>query len=167
MWTEELRAYVTKRRMEGVSYSELARELNVTRSAMGGMLRRMGLQDQKIGEQVAANNPQYYAKKKRMNCERKKQLVVTVRPRLVHSRPPIKVTKIPIPEPPPMPFESKKITLIELDANTCRAPEEVEGEVRYCGMSTGNKTYCEHHRQLFYEKRPRGVDRTNYYARYR
>jgi len=166
MWTEELRTYVTKRRLEGISYADLAREIKVTRSAMGGMLRRMGLQDQTIGEQIAVNNPQYYAKKKRMNGERKKQIVITIRPRLVHSRPPITVTKpIPIPEPPPMPFESRKITLIELDADTCRAPEDVEGETRFCGMPTGKKTYCEHHRQLFYEKRSR--QNTSYYMKYR
>jgi hypothetical protein len=110
---------------EGKSTGIIAGELGMTRSAVSGVVHRL---------------------RGRVAITRGHRPLTFKRPPPRPPRPP-KVPKAP--EPPPPPPEG--LGIYELKNTSCRWPiEGVKLSMRYCGVTTYDPPYCEHHSSIAY-----------------
>lgn len=116
-WTpeqeQELRDYVTA----GMSSTQIATRLSVTRNAVSGKASRLGLR--------LKSKP------------RKMSLELFVKPRPSRQRRP----------PTPVPVDAKVFSkrLIDLGPNECRWPSGEGSEISFCGKKVEHKPYCNRH----------------------
>ena len=138
VWTEKAIATLRRLHAEDLSFAKIADEIGggVTRNAVIGKAKRLGLPDRRLKETSGKRQPRKMRPKPR-------------RPGMV--RPPIvKVT--PLPSPSPEPPDCDPISLMAAGFGQCRFPvRDFKGadEPFFCGApSDVGHSYCAWHRKI-------------------
>lgn len=135
-WTDTLIEHLTARWRDGISASEIAKEINAahrvtfTRNAVIGKLHRLGLCGTQAGKASAPRRLQY---------SRKRVLITPAAP----PAPPAPASPPPAPPAPP----ALNIAFRDLRRNHCRAiVSGVKADALYCGHAiVEGRSYCAHH----------------------
>jgi GcrA cell cycle regulator len=159
-WSERRVAALKAMHGRGDTYSRIGAALRVTRSAISGMVSRLGL-DRPGRAPRSSKKPAA----RRAAVRDRPVPVEPARPApLVVARPPANLLRpapvAPAPRLRPEPAECRRITLMELRETTCRWPlgDPRSAEFRYCGArSVPAAPYCPHHSALAYELRRRSA----------
>lgn len=130
-WTEPRIALLRKLHADGLSYSEIADEMGVTRNAVSGKIDRIGL-----GERRGARR-RYVTKPRKP-----KKVSFRVKALLARANDP-KVEGEPLEPATPAPPTFLGLTLLELTENTCRYPRG-DGPFFFCGVQPVHpgSAYC-------------------------
>jgi len=106
---------------KGLSYTQIGKELGITKNAAIGKARRL-----KIDKSPAQTT------------------YIKAKPPAHKPQPkPIKPT---LPPPPPAPVtDMKLLTMMELRDNHCRYPIDKDGETVFCGLPKFKKSFCQEH----------------------
>jgi GcrA cell cycle regulator len=140
-WTDERCEMLRRLWADGLTASDIARQLGATRSGVLGKIMRLGLLGRKSSE-FKPGPPRPRAVRKRA--------VVSPSP-----APPEPEEKPPPPEPEPQPPKPRRLTLLQLGERHCRWPIE-DNPFRFCGAyRSSGETYCAYHRDKAHVK-PRG-----------
>lgn len=131
-WTEAKDAELKSRVETGASFAEIAAEMGITRSAVGGRAARLGLR--------SLNPP----------APRKGQPKPRVeRPKLARKPTPRRTI---LSEFRCVEIDPLHITLFELEKDVCRAPYGDEAPYTFCGRPTPEGlSYCVPHAALFFK----------------
>ena len=141
-WTEERVALLRKLWTEGLSASQIAKQLGgVTRNAVIGKVHRLGLAGRATPSRPA------------------KRPVRTARPRVMspmapRMRPPSSLPMVVIPHLEPIKFEDgKTATVLSLNENMCKFPigDPTDASFAFCGRGSANGPYCSDHARLAYQ----------------
>jgi GcrA cell cycle regulator len=153
-WTAERLELLSKLRSEGLSASQIAAELGVTRSAVLGKCHRLGLA-RKASTKVSSPRSQ--------QASRPLDPPATAEPAMEPGPKPLTNTARHQPAEQPRelsrPVEAgslgpKGLTIMELREGTCRWPlgDPTTPEFRYCGGGAVlGLPYCAHHAQIAYQ----------------
>lgn len=151
-WTEERVTLLRKLFADGLTFGEIARELNCTsRNAVIGKAHRIGLRGRK---NPATSTPETRARSRKESVRSRSKAVDV--PRLVRRGFNLKIVEAP--EPPKMPTEnansvplSQRKQLLDLHYQDCRWPYGDPGtpDFFFCGAVRENpyKPYCPAHNQ--------------------
>jgi GcrA cell cycle regulator len=143
-WSEERVALLRKLWAEGLSASQIAKQLGgVTRNAVIGKVHRLGL--------AGRATPSRPAKRPVRTAARPRTLGPTA-PRL---RLPSSEPRVVIPDLEPVRFEDgKAATVLTLNESMCKYPigDPTDADFAFCGRgSFGNHPYCQDHARLAYQ----------------
>ncbi len=142
-WSEERVALLRKLWAEGLSASQIAKQLGgVTRNAVIGKVHRLGL--------AGGATPSRPAKRP-VRQARPRTLGPTA-PRL---RPPSSVPLVVIPDLEPLKFEDgRAASVLTLNESMCKYPigDPTDPEFAFCGRGVfGSHPYCQDHARLAYQ----------------
>jgi GcrA cell cycle regulator len=141
-WTEERVALLRKLWTEGLSASQIAKQLGgVTRNAVIGKVHRLGLAGRATPSRPA------------------KRPVRTARPRVIgplapRMRPPSSMPLVVIPDLEPIKFEDgKTATVLSLNESMCKFPigDPTDASFAFCGRGSVGGPYCSDHARLAYQ----------------
>ena len=142
-WSEERVALLRKLWAEGLSASQIAKQLGgVTRNAVIGKVHRLGLAGRATPSRPA------------------KRPVRTARPRIVgpsapRLRIPSSEPRVVIPDLEPVKLEDgKAATVLTLNESMCKYPigDPTDADFAFCGRSSfDNHPYCQDHARLAYQ----------------
>jgi GcrA cell cycle regulator len=142
-WTDERVALLRKLWAEGLSASQIAKQLGgVTRNAVIGKVHRLGLAGRATPSRPA------------------KRPVRTARPRIVgpsapRLRPPSLAPAVVIPDLEPLKFEDgKTASVLTLNESMCKYPigDPNDADFAFCGRASfGGHPYCQDHARLAYQ----------------
>lgn len=145
-WTEDRVAVLSKLWAEGLSASQIAKQLGgVTRNAVIGKVHRLGLSGRATPSRPA------------------KRKIKT--PRATARAPKTAIARAPRPAPapiapPPPPIEAKRMangeyaTILTITESTCKWPlgDPSGDDFRFCGRNTGTDSpYCQAHSRVAYQ----------------
>lgn len=150
-WTEDRVEVLTKLWAEGLSASQIAKQLGgVTRNAVIGKVHRLGLS----GRAKPSNPSKKAARAKRATTARPRTTRAPSAPR----KPRPAVAAAP---PPPPPIEAKPMangkyaTILTIRDHMCKWPigDPSQSEFRFCGRKTEDKDepYCTAHSRVAYQ----------------
>ncbi len=151
-WTEERVALLRKLWAEGLSASQIAKQLgSVTRNAVIGKVHRLGLAGRATPSRPA------------------KRPVRTARPRTIGPSAPrlrqiSSVPSVVIPDLEPLKFEDgKAASVLTLNDTMCKYPigDPTEATFAFCGRSATCGPYCQDHARLAYQPSQAKKRRTN------
>lgn len=141
-WTEERVALLRKLWTEGLSASQIAKQLGgVTRNAVIGKVHRLGLAGRATPSRPA------------------KRPVRTARPRVMNPMVPrmrleSNLPRVVIPELEPIKFEDgKTATVLSLNESMCKYPigDPTDASFAFCGRGAAGGPYCADHARLAYQ----------------
>lgn len=141
-WSEERVALLRKLWTEGLSASQIAKQLGgVTRNAVIGKVHRLGLAGRATPSRPA------------------KRPVRTARPRIVgptapRMRLPSSVPHVVIPDLEPVRFaDGKTATVLTLNESMCKYPigDPTDASFAFCGRASACGPYCQDHARLSYQ----------------
>ncbi len=153
-WTEERVAVLSKLWAEGLSASQIAKQLGgVTRNAVIGKVHRLGLSGRAKSNKTAQRAP------RRANTK-PHTARIRVSPQTPATREPAKpVRPIPV-EAKPLP-NGEYASIMTITDHMCKWPigDPSKSNFRFCGRaSESGETYCKAHSQLAYQpSRRRGA----------
>jgi len=143
-WTEDRVEVLTKLWAEGLSASQIAKQLGgVTRNAVIGKVHRLGLSGR-----ATPSRPRKAAKPS------------TPRAKISTPRAPRTPRKVAIVTPPPPPVEAKRLasgefaTILTITDHMCKWPigDPSKSDFRFCGRKTeASDPYCQAHSTLAYQ----------------
>lgn len=142
MWTEDRVATLRKLWAEGLSASQIAKQLGgVTRNAVIGKVHRLGLAGRATPSRPA------------------KRPVRAARPRIVgptapRMRLPSSLPTVVIPELEPVRFEDgKTASVLTLNESMCKYPigDPTDANFAFCGRGSSGGPYCADHARLAYQ----------------
>ncbi len=148
-WTEDRVEILTKLWAEGLSASQIAKQLGgVTRNAVIGKVHRLGLSGR-----AKPSNPARKTARKRSTAPRKRVPSISSKPRA-----PRPVVQKP-PAPPPIEAKpmanGKYATILTIRDHMCKWPigDPSTSEFRFCGRRTEDKDepYCTAHSRVAYQ----------------
>jgi len=151
-WTEERVALLRKLWAEGLSASQIAKQLGgVTRNAVIGKVHRLGLAGRATPSRPA------------------KRPVRTARPRSIgpsapRLRPVSSLPSVVIPDLEPLKFEDgKAASVLTLNDTMCKYPigDPTEADFAFCGRASSCGPYCQDHARLAYQPSHAKKRRTN------
>jgi GcrA cell cycle regulator len=141
-WNEERVALLRKLWAEGLSASQIAKQLGgVTRNAVIGKVHRLGLAGRATPSRPA------------------KRPVRAARPRVMgpsapRLRPPSSIPHVVIPDLEPLTFEDgKAANVLTLNESMCKYPigDPTDPSFAFCGRSASGGPYCLDHSRLAYQ----------------
>lgn len=141
-WSEERVALLRKLWTEGLSASQIAKQLGgVTRNAVIGKVHRLGLAGRATPSRPA------------------KRPVRAARPRIVgptapRMRPAASMPMVVIPELEPLKFaDGKTASVLTLNENMCKYPigDPTDPAFAFCGRASASGPYCSDHARLSYQ----------------
>jgi len=141
-WNEERVALLRKLWAEGLSASQIAKQLGgVTRNAVIGKVHRLGLAGRATPSRPA------------------KRPVRTARPRIVgpsapRLRMPSSVPHVVIPDLEPLKLEDgRAASVLTLSDTMCKYPigDPTEADFAFCGRASASGPYCQDHARLAYQ----------------
>jgi len=146
-WTEERVALLKKLWLEGLSASQIAKQLGgVTRNAVIGKVHRLGLS----GRATPSQPPRPAFK-----TPRPPRPAPSLAPRRIASAPPAGA-----PEPPPVYYveEPGSATVLTLGAHMCKWPigDPSSENFTFCGRRIGEGSYCAEHARIAYQPQQKG-----------
>ncbi len=143
MWTEERVATLRKLWAEGLSASQIAKQLGgVTRNAVIGKVHRLGLAGRATPSRPA----------KRPVRAARPRIVGPTAPRL--RMPSSNMPMVVIPELEPVKFEDGKVaTVLTLNESMCKYPigDPTDPGFAFCGRGSSGGPYCADHARLAYQ----------------
>lgn len=149
-WTEDRVAILTKLWAEGLSASQIAKQLgDVTRNAVIGKVHRLGLSGR-----ATPSRPSTKRKRKAATAKARITKPRVSVPRVARAAP------APAAPPPPPPVEAKPLpngeyaTILTIRDHMCKWPigDPQSSEFRFCGRKVKDKEpYCEAHCQVAYQ----------------
>jgi GcrA cell cycle regulator len=155
-WTDKRVERLKAMHAEGLSFSMIAARLGgVSRSAVGGMVWRLGLSEcQEAG-------PLKIKTRRRTVFAKRAPVTLPPAPQELPPAPMPPVPALAVVEEIPVP-QSERITLLALRDGMCRWPLGTPGEEDFCFCGCGTSksakgifaTYCEHHTRIAYARRP-------------
>lgn len=142
-WSEERVALLRKLWAEGLSASQIAKQLGgVTRNAVIGKVHRLGLAGRATPSRPA-KRPVRTARPRVMSPSAPRLRIPSAEPRVV------------IPDLEPVKLEDgKAATVLTLNESMCKYPigDPTDADFAFCGRgSFGNHPYCEDHARLAYQ----------------
>jgi len=141
-WNEERVALLRKLWAEGLSASQIAKQLGgVTRNAVIGKVHRLGLAGRATPSRPA----------KRPVRAARPRVIGPTAPRL---RPPSSVPHVVIPDLEPMRFEDgKTASVLTLNESMCKYPigDPTDPDFAFCGRASACGPYCQDHATLAYQ----------------
>ena len=167
-WTDDRVATLTKLWAEGLSASQIAKQLGgVTRNAVIGKVHRLGLSGRAKPSSPARKAA---ARKRAASSASRARTASKSKPKAVRApsvpRAPRVVAKAPVPPPPP-PLEAKPMsngefaTIMTITEHMCKWPIGDPGadNFRFCGRKTDpEEPYCLAHSRVAYQpSRRRGA----------
>jgi len=142
MWTEDRVATLRKLWAEGLSASQIAKQLGgVTRNAVIGKVHRLGLAGRATPSRPA----------KRPVRQARPRIVGPTAPRL---RMPSSLPSVVIPELEPVRFEDgKTASVLTLNESMCKYPigDPTDPAFAFCGRGSSGGPYCADHARLAYQ----------------
>lgn len=152
-WTDERVELLRKLWLEGLSASQIARELanGITRNAVIGKVHRLGLSGRVKTASPVSSRPR---SKTMRTTHRRPSLpsirgntALAIRPQMMEAPEPIEEIVIPI---------SQMVTIMELKEAMCRWPvgDPTTAEFRFCGAKNaaiGTSPYCPYHSRIAYQ----------------
>jgi GcrA cell cycle regulator len=143
-WTEERVATLRKLWAEGLSASQIAKQLGgVTRNAVIGKVHRLGLAGRATPSRPAT----------RPVRQARPRVIGPSAPRSM--RPPMSMPTVVMPELEPVRFEDgKTASVLTLNESMCKFPigDPTEADFAFCGRgSWGGHPYCQDHARLAYQ----------------
>lgn len=141
-WNEERVALLRKLWTEGLSASQIAKQLGgVTRNAVIGKVHRLGLAGRATPSRPA------------------KRPVRTARPRIIgpsapRLRTPSSLPHVVIPDLEPLRFEDgRAANVLTLNESMCKYPigDPTDADFAFCGRGAANGPYCQDHARLAYQ----------------
>jgi GcrA cell cycle regulator len=141
-WNEERVALLRKLWTEGLSASQIAKQLGgVTRNAVIGKVHRLGLAGRATPSRPA----------KRPVRPARPRVISPSAPRL---RPASHMPHLVVPELEPMKFENGKVaSVLTLSESMCKYPigDPTDPEFAFCGRASSCGPYCQDHARLAYQ----------------
>jgi GcrA cell cycle regulator len=144
-WTEERVALLKKLWLEGLSASQIAKQLGgVTRNAVIGKVHRLGLSGRATPSQPS------------------RPAFKTPRPPRPASSPSLAPRRIApqMPEPQPVYYveEPGSATVLTLGAHMCKWPigDPASDSFTFCGRRIGEGSYCQEHARVAYQPQQKG-----------
>ncbi len=146
-WTEERVALLKKLWLEGLSASQIAKQLGgVTRNAVIGKVHRLGLSGRATPSQPS--RPAFKAPRPARPAS-----ASTLAPRRI-------APHIPAPEPSPVYYveEPGSATVLTLGAHMCKWPigDPSSDSFTFCGRRIGEGSYCQEHARVAYQPQQKG-----------
>ena len=141
-WTEERVALLRKLWTEGLSASQIAKQLGgVTRNAVIGKVHRLGLAGRATPSRPA-KRPVRVARPRVMN------------PMVPRMRSESTLPRVVIPELEPIRFEDgKTASVLSLNESMCKYPigDPTDASFAFCGRGSAGGPYCADHARLAYQ----------------
>jgi len=152
-WTDERMELLRKLWLEGLSASQIARELasGITRNAVIGKVHRLGLSGRIKAASPASSRPRLKtmrpAHPRPSAPSMRGNTALAIRPQAMEAPQPIEEIVIPI---------SQMVTIMELKEAMCRWPvgDPTSADFRFCGAkksATGTSPYCPYHSRIAYQ----------------
>jgi GcrA cell cycle regulator len=152
-WTDERVELLRKLWLEGLSASQIARELanGITRNAVIGKVHRLGLSGRIKAASPASARPRLKtmrpAHARPSGMSMRGNTALALKPQMMEAPRPIEEIVIPI---------SEMVTIMELKEAMCRWPvgDPTTAEFRFCGAKkspTATSPYCPYHSRLAYQ----------------
>lgn len=165
-WDEEKIKQLQKLWEKGLSTTEIAKKMNVSKNSVVGKVHRLCLKarpspikkkDAENTKKTAPENPAIEAeiKEEKITTEVKEKTETTEAKIVVET---VQITKENIPAPKnkaDKKQQTKHLKLVELDSHTCRWPigDPRDEDFCFCGKKVrAGQTYCDEHSQVAYVK---------------
>lgn len=151
IWTTELVELLTDLwNVRGLTASQCAAQLGVTRNAVIGKASRLGLNGRK--SPILPRLPASVARARRNELQRQRLASKPKQPKLRQPR----IKRQPMPELPPAPQKPRgeawdaipgiqPVSLVDLEAGQCKWPIGQDSPYLFCGAPATHRHYCEHH----------------------